>query len=118
MQTARFTKRDRLLKKAEFDLAFKQGRRFSAGSFLAMVAPNEHGHARLGFALAKKNAPLAVQRNRIRRLLRERFRLGQAALGTVDLVISLRGKPPSGASELTAAVQDFWQQLARRCARS
>ena len=118
MQTARFTKRDRLLKKAEFDSAFKQGRRFSAGAFLAMVAPNEHGHARLGFALAKKHAPLSVQRNRVRRLLRERFRQQQAALSAVDLVILLRGKLPDTPDQLVAATQDFWQQLSRRCAAS
>lgn len=118
MPAARFGKRVRLLHAAEFDAVFKKGRRISAGMFVAMVANNELGFARVGFALSKKHAPLSVQRNRVRRLLRERFRNDQQQLAAVDLVLMLRGKLPAPAAALTSATQDFWRELARRCAAS
>lgn len=118
MQTARFTKRARLLNAAQFDVVFKNGRRFTAGPFTAVMASNGLGFARLGFAISKKHAPLSVQRNRVRRLLRERFRQQQQALAAVDLVLMLRGKLPAEAQALTTATHSFWIDLARRCARS
>ncbi len=116
MHTARFTKRARLLNAAQFDAVFKQGRRFSVGAFVAVMASNDLGFPRVGFAFSKKQAPHSVQRNRVRRLLRERFRLQQTELAAVDLVLMLRGKLPTDAALLTTATHEFWQQLARRCA--
>lgn len=118
MNAARFTKRARLLKAAQFDVAFKQGRRLNAGVFTAVIAPNELGFARLGFAFSKRHAPHSVQRNRVRRILRERFRQQQQALSAVDLVLMLRSKLPVEPMALTAAVNAFWTQLAARCAAS
>ena len=115
MHTARFTKRARLLNAAQFDAVFKQGRRFTAGAFTAVMASNELGFPRIGFAFSKKHAPHSVQRNRVRRILRERFRLQQATLAPVDLVLMLRSKLPVDAPSVTAATNDFWLQLARRC---
>ncbi len=118
MHTARFSKRARLLNAAQFDAVFKQGRRFTAGAFTAVMASNEIGFPRLGFAFSKKHAPLSVQRNRVRRILRERFRLQQQALAPVDLVLMLRGKLPTEAEAVTLAANAFWTDLARRCAAS
>jgi ribonuclease P protein component len=115
MDTARFTKRARLLTAAEFDAAFKRGKRMNMGVFAAVVASNDLPFPRLGFALSKKHAPHAVQRNRVRRLLRERFRLQQAALAPVDLVLMLRGRLPADAAALKAETETVWQQLLARC---
>lgn len=51
---------------------------------------NELGHARLGLIVPKKLLPRAVDRNRIRRVLREAFRLTQVELGGLDVVIRLK----------------------------
>ena len=118
MPPARFTKRARLLNAAQFDAVFKQGKRFTVGSFTAVLASNELGYPRVGFAFSKKQAPSSVQRNRVRRLLRERFRLQQAELAPVDLVLMLRSKLPADAASVTTAANDFWLQLARRCRAS
>lgn len=113
----RFTKRLRLLNAAQFDAAFKRGKRFSAGAFTAIVAPNDLDFARIGFALSKRQAPSSVVRNRVRRQLREQFRLQQQQLSAVDLVLMLKAKLPEDQASATRAVQQFWSQLAKRCAK-
>lgn len=113
-----FSKRSRLLKAADFDAVFKAGRRFNVGPFTAVMSPNVVGIPRVGFALSKKHAPKSVQRNRIRRVLRERFRLAQHQLVAVDLVLMLRSKLPGAPAAATEAAITFWQELSRRCASS
>jgi ribonuclease P protein component len=50
------------------------------------------GNARLGILVSKKHSARAVERNRIKRCIREAFRLEQETLGAVDLLI----RPPYG----------------------
>ena len=50
------------------------------------------GGPRLGVLVTRKHAARATERNRIKRCLREAFRLEQAALGPLDVLV----RPPSG----------------------
>lgn len=67
------------------------------GPLLVHGRPNQLEHCRLGLAIGKR-AGNAVTRNRIKRLLRESFRLTQhdlyAAAGAYDLIISVRQHEP------------------------
>lgn len=55
--------------------------------------PETHQHrARLGLALAKKKLRLAVQRNRVRRIVREAFRVQRYRLPDVDIVVVARSE--------------------------
>ena len=51
--------------------------------------PNSLAYPRLALVVPKRLAPLAVTRNRIRRLIREAFRLQQPRLGGTDCVVRL-----------------------------
>ncbi len=51
---------------------------------------NEVNIARLGLIVTKKTAKSAVQRNYMRRVLRELFRLNQHNLPAVDLLIQVQ----------------------------
>ena len=51
---------------------------------------NQVNIARLGLIVSKKTAKSAVQRNYMRRVLRELFRLNQYNLPAVDLVIQVQ----------------------------
>jgi ribonuclease P protein component len=50
------------------------------------------GGPRLGLLVTRKHAARAVERNRIKRCLREAFRLEQARLGPLDVLV----RPPYG----------------------
>lgn len=115
---ARFVQRVRLLTPAQFDRAFKQGRRMHQGPMSAVIAANPLGHARIGFALSKKFARRAVQRNLLKRLLRERFRLNQAMLPAVDLVLFLRAAMPKHPGAEVEVVDQLWSKLLKTCAVS
>lgn len=57
---------------------------------LILSRPNNLGQARIGFVISKKNVRLAVKRNRVRRIIRESFRLNQHNLPAVDIIILAR----------------------------
>ena len=72
----RFRREMRLLRPAEFDRVFREGRSASGRNVTVHVVANELGRARLGMAVVRAVGG-AVARNRIRRLIREAFRLRQ-----------------------------------------
>jgi ribonuclease P protein component len=56
------------------------------------VARRDTGSARLGMLISRKHAARAVIRNRIKRCIREAFRLEQERLGPLDVLV----RPPYG----------------------
>ncbi|UCF48867.1 MAG: ribonuclease P protein component [Myxococcales bacterium] len=69
----RFRRADRLKKRYEFRQAQLSGRRIHTPHFLIVVQPNALQNTRLGITVTKK-VGTAVQRNRIKRVVREVFR--------------------------------------------
>ncbi|WON75285.1 ribonuclease P protein component [Nitrosospira sp. Is2] len=90
--TIRFPKTHRLRKAEEFSSVIRF--RCSASSeFLQIFAkPNNLSHSRLGVVVAGKIERLAVNRNRVKRLLREVFRARQGDLAGLDIVVRLRNR--------------------------
>lgn len=90
-----FLKRAHRLRGREvFDAAFKQGTRRSRGPLVLHARPNELAYSRLGLAVPR-SVGTAARRNRIKRLLRESFRLLQHELPTgLDLVLLVRPHEP------------------------
>jgi len=84
--SARFPKAARLRHRQEFLRAQAQGKRFHTRHFGVTLAPMAEGHPRLGL-VATRRLGKAVQRNRVKRLLREFFRRHQTGLPAFDLVI-------------------------------
>lgn len=71
-----FTKADRILKRSEFIALSKSGRRVQNADFIAYFLPAQYNQSRLGVTVTKKVGQ-AVERNRIKRLVREFFRLNR-----------------------------------------
>lgn len=88
VRPARFPPGARVRAKAEFSHVFAQGRR-TADPCLALHWLADGAPARLGLAVSRKVDSRAVGRNRIKRVLREQFRL-------------LRGRLPGGAYVVVA----------------
>jgi len=75
-----------LRKRFEFRRVRNEGRRVHTASFVIQVAANTQSPSRLGLTVSRKVGP-AVRRNRIKRLLREAFRLEREAFpAQADLV--------------------------------
>ena len=75
----------RLKKQADFQRLFKSGKRAFSSSLTVIYRPAEK--MRMGVSIGKKHGK-SVQRNRIKRLLREAFRFAQKEMqGTYALVL-------------------------------
>ncbi|HUA90410.1 MAG TPA: ribonuclease P protein component [Steroidobacteraceae bacterium] len=103
----------RLRRKSDFDAAYARGRRISDGFFTVIATANELGAPRLGLAVAVRAAGGAVARNRLRRIIRESFRLNQRTLPALDLVVSVRPRASAvPARELRESLAALWRRLA------
>jgi ribonuclease P protein component len=109
----------RLRRKGDFDAAYARGRRMSDGIFSVTVKVNDAGGPRLGMAVAVKVAGSSVARNRLRRIIRESFRLHQRELPAVDLVVSARTPSRTATAEaLRASLAALWKRVGEQCAAS
>ena len=88
-QEVGFDKTHRLLTKIEYDHVFSQAKKLGSSYFIVLYRNNNLGHARLGLALSKKMIAKSHDRNRIKRILRETFRLNMQ-LPTVDIIVLAR----------------------------
>ena len=114
-----FAPKQRLRRKREFDAAFKDGRRISDSFFSLSVRPNELGFARLGLAIAARTVGNAVARNRVRRTIKESFRLNQRVLPAVDIVVGARNAARAAPNaDMRASLERLWQRVIRQCAPS
>jgi ribonuclease P protein component len=76
-----------LLNAAAYGRVFKKATRSRDKCFTVLCRDNEGRPARLGLAIAKKNCRAATGRNRIKRIIRESFRINQAELEGLDIVV-------------------------------
>ena len=87
----RFTRKLRLLLPSDYKFVFNQPIRSSDKLLTILAKPNpDKMVSRLGLAVAKKSVKTAVQRNRIKRLTREYFRLHQDKIACADYVLLVR----------------------------
>jgi ribonuclease P protein component len=93
---------------------FQAARRLNGAHLQLLAVPAERSVGRVGFVIGKKQLASAVERNYVRRLLREAVRQRRPALDAFDIVFRLRipcspvGLPGllREASELLATLTD------------
>ncbi len=106
-----FQKKSRLLNQHEFKTVFSGAKKAGDRFFTILFKENGLEHSRLGVIVAKKNSKKAVERNRIKRLIRESYR-HQQYLQAVDIVVlSRRDTGKQSNQALYTALGRLWQQL-------
>jgi ribonuclease P protein component len=92
----RFTKEERIKHPQDFRRVMKLGKKLQSKHFLLFLQDNEVGSHRLGMVLKKEIGP-ATYRNRMKRYLREFFRLHKHQIhGSLDMVILIKKGPILG----------------------
>jgi ribonuclease P protein component len=75
--------------------------------------PNGLSRARIGIITGTRVAPRAVDRNRVKRVVREAFRKARHRLGGWDIVVQLRRLPTAaGATRLAVEIGRLLEELA------
>ncbi|HWI38378.1 MAG TPA: ribonuclease P protein component [Burkholderiales bacterium] len=94
-------------RKAQFERLLRKGERRTAGGYTFYFARRPAGAPRLGILISRKHAARASDRNRIKRCIREAFRLEQQHLGPIDLLV----RPPYARRSWADAVDDLRKLL-------
>jgi ribonuclease P protein component len=105
----------RLLKPAQYRNIFQRPIKTTDNYFTVLCRPSNIASPRLGLAVSKKNARRAVDRNRIKRVIRESFRSNKGELGGVDyVVLNRKGTDSISNSILFDSLNHHWKKLQQR----
>ena len=102
----------RLAGHAGFAQLLRVGTRRSISGYTFYLARRADGSPRLGIMVTRKHAARATERNRLKRCIREAFRLEQARLGPLDVLV----RPPYGArasAAMLAQLRELFTRLDR-----
>ncbi len=109
----RFSADRRLLTAADFSHVFKKPKKSADRYFMLLATPGQQQRPRMGLAIAKKRIKRAVDRNRIKRLVRESFRQHQN-LPVIDIVVMANHSAKTASNAvLLQALEKHWHRLAR-----
>lgn len=84
--------KQRIADKASFGRVLRSRLRVQAGRLALQAAKNEGEAGRLGIAIAKRYAKRSVDRNWVKRMVREAFRIHCVKYYPADFLVSLRGR--------------------------
>lgn len=110
-----FGREKRLLTPRQFKAVFDSpSGKVPGRNVLLLARENDLQHPRLGLVIGKKSVKLSVERNRIKRQIRETFRHHQLELAGWDIVIIARkGLADLDNPELAKQFAKLWKRLSR-----
>lgn len=112
----RFSREVRLLKPVEYKQVFDGGVRYVMRTLTLLARRNDLGYARLGLAISRKTLRRAVDRNSVKRQVRESFRYHQHEVEGLDIVVMARAAiKECNWQELRQSLDCKWQELHKRC---
>ena len=108
------SRRHRFTSQGSFAPILRGGRKFRGENIVVHTLASAAGPSRLGLALPRRLVPLAVERNRIKRIAREAFRRHGVRDAGLDCVVGLRAKVDSiPGRELTRELVQLLDDLQR-----
>jgi len=119
-----FSRQRRLLNAGDYRRVFDQAEfKVSDQHLLILARPSLHSHSRLGLVIAKKGIKLAVQRNRVKRVVRDSFRTlctqSNEFSTPLDLVIlSRKGLDELDNITLHRLITKQWTRLRKKMAQT
>lgn len=92
------------------------GQRTRDTYFVVAARANAVSRARLGVTVSRRTSPRAVVRNRIKRQIRESFRVSKSDLPEVDIVVVANGPAAAATNaELKQSLITLLQKTAKLC---
>ncbi|HLF66226.1 MAG TPA: ribonuclease P protein component [Gammaproteobacteria bacterium] len=108
----RFDKSVRLLKSSDYDYVFQQPIKINQPNATLYARANNLKHARLGLLVSKRALRHAVERNRVKRLVRESFRAHLERLKDYDIVFVARsGLLHADNASITLSLEKLWEKI-------
>ena len=119
MKALTFPKSHRLLKPSDYSRVFNDVTlKVPHRNFLILASANSLGHAWVGLIFSKKNLRLAVQRNRIKRQVRETFRLQSDLPGLDIIVLGRQGLDRLDNDTVRSSLNDLWHRVKKKYRQS
>ena len=103
--------RAEILRKQEFNKVYSHGKSFACRDIVIYILRNENLKGKVGFAAGKKLGS-AVVRNRVRRLLREAYRLNKNKIRR-DFAVILVGRKSLVDAKMQVAEKSFLEVCRR-----
>lgn len=114
-----FPRELRLLTADAFTFVFRQPQRAGTPQITILGRLNTLGYPRVGLTVARKHVKRAHERNRIKRLVRESFRLRQHELPAMDFVIvAKKGICGLDNHMLNTTLDKLWHRHCRQAQKS
>ena len=115
----RFPRSARLLTGRDYQRVMRGGTRVHTANLMLVVATGAGEQARLGLAVSRRRVRLAHERNRIKRVARETFRLGRHEMPAMDVVVLAKpGADRLPMEDLQRQMRQALKKATRKCVPS
>ncbi len=106
-----FPRSARLLQATDYSRVFNGCERRAGAKHLLLLTIPSDGHSRLGLVIAKKHVKQANQRNRVKRVIREYFRLHPVTRPTDFVVLARPGLAALTNQEIRESLARLWDKI-------
>ncbi len=119
MTDSTFPRSCRLLTAADYKAVFDNTELKVSSQYFLVLAKVAHSEtARVGLIIAKKNVKKAVQRNRLKRQIRQAFRTNKDQLARLELVVMAKKNADSLSNAAVASqLSHLWHDMSVKLAR-
>jgi len=113
----RFTRDYRLLNSSDYKEVFDNAEYKVSCRYILMIAIKHRNQSRVGIVVSKKNIPKATKRNRVKRLIRESFRVTKSQIPNLDVIVLIRrGIDDLPNVKISSKLDSLWRDLCAKTA--